>query len=47
MSGKQTIIIFTTALLGGLVGAAAMLYLGSTNTMTAKMRHVFQSCGAC
>jgi membrane fusion protein, heavy metal efflux system len=40
MSGKQTIIIFTTALLGGLVGAAAMLYVGSIDTIAAKMRHV-------
>lgn len=45
MSGKhkQTIIIFVSALLGSLVGAAALLYVGPMDTLVARIRNVPQS----
>jgi len=43
MLKKRTIAIFTSALLGSLVGAAAILYVGPTETLVATMRNVSQS----
>lgn len=42
MSGKQPLIIFVSTLLGSLVGAAAILYVGPTDPIVTTIRNVLQ-----